>query len=115
MQLGERWCVPRDPQAAGRQGYVLLQLKPQFTALQPLLEHRCDRKGEGIRMSTLPQGYLPHQCEFGEVVDSIRQDTRRPIPYKSQEWTLLYLAYVAGRKDALKEEITAINPTGHAA
>lgn len=52
----------------------------------------------------LDKGYLPHMAEFGEFVDEIRAASRRPIHYKSREWELLYLAYIAGRTDALREE-----------
>ena len=76
-----------------------------FTHLERLLDSL--RPMLGIEVESA-DGCLPHMGDFGEVVDSIRVATKRAIPYKSQEWSLLYIAYLSGRTDATREETAPI-------
>ena len=47
--------------------------------------------------------YLPHQAEYGEVIDDIREQTGREIQFHSYEWWTGYYAYITGRQDERKQ------------
>ena len=48
-------------------------------------------------------GYMPHQAEFGEVIDELRTLLGREIKYKSDEWWIGYNAFIAGKLAAIRE------------
>lgn len=43
-------------------------------------------------------GLLPHQAEFGDVLDSIREKTSQAIPYKGTFWWVAYYAFIEGKQ-----------------